>query len=41
MVSGGALEQPDDVFFCTRDEVATTLRSGKSEPLVHLVAAAS
>ena len=37
MVATGAIEQVEDVFFCTRDEVTTTLRAEKSEPIVHLV----
>jgi phosphohistidine swiveling domain-containing protein len=37
LVATGAIEQVDDVFFCTRDEVTTTLRAATSEPIVHLV----
>jgi rifampicin phosphotransferase len=37
MVATGAIEQADDVFFCTRDEVTSALRAGMSEPIVHLV----
>lgn len=37
MVAIGAIEQPDDVFFCNRDELTTTLRAGKWEPIVDLV----
>jgi rifampicin phosphotransferase len=37
MVAIGAVEQADDVFFCTREEVTTALRVGKSEPIVHVV----
>ena len=37
MVATGAIEQVDDVFFCTREEVTTALRVGTSEPIVHLV----
>jgi phosphohistidine swiveling domain-containing protein len=37
MVATGAIEQADDVFFCNHDEMTTTLRAGKSEPIVHLV----
>ena len=37
MFATGAIEQAEDVFFCTRDEVTTTLRAEKSEPIVHLV----
>jgi phosphohistidine swiveling domain-containing protein len=37
MVATGAIEQADDVFFCNRDEVTTTLRAGKREPIGHLV----
>jgi hypothetical protein len=37
MVATGAIEQADDVFFCTREEVTTALRAGRSEPIVDLV----
>jgi rifampicin phosphotransferase len=37
MVATGAIEPVDDVFFCNHDEVTTTLRAGRSEPIVHLV----
>jgi rifampicin phosphotransferase len=37
MVAIGAIEQPDDLFFCNRDEVTTGLRAGKWEPIVDLV----
>jgi rifampicin phosphotransferase len=37
MVATGAIEQPDDVFFCTHGELTTTLRAGKGEPIVDLV----
>jgi rifampicin phosphotransferase len=37
MVAIGAIEQPDDVFFCNRDEVTAGLRAGKWEPIVDLV----
>jgi pyruvate,water dikinase len=37
MVATGAIEQIDDVFFCNHEQVTTTLRAGRSEPIVHLV----
>jgi rifampicin phosphotransferase len=37
MVATGAIEQVHDVFFCKYEEVTSTLRAGKSEPIVHLV----
>jgi rifampicin phosphotransferase len=37
MVTTGAIEQADDVFFCNHEEVTTTVRAGRSEPIVHLV----
>jgi phosphohistidine swiveling domain-containing protein len=37
MVATGAIERVDDVFFCNHEEVTSTLRAGRSEPIVHLV----
>jgi rifampicin phosphotransferase len=37
MVTTGAIEQADDVFFCNHEEVTATVRAGRSEPIVHLV----
>jgi phosphohistidine swiveling domain-containing protein len=37
MVATGAIEQADDVFFRTREEVTTTLWVGKREPIADLV----
>ena len=37
MVATGAIERVDDVYFCNHEEVTSTLRAGKSEPIVHLV----
>jgi phosphohistidine swiveling domain-containing protein len=36
LVATGAAEQADDVFFCTRNEVATRV-AGKAEPIVEIV----
>jgi phosphohistidine swiveling domain-containing protein len=36
LVATGAIEQADDVFFCTRNEVATRV-AGKAEPIVEIV----
>jgi rifampicin phosphotransferase len=36
MVATGAIERVDDVYFCNHEEVTSTLRAGKSEPIVHL-----
>ena len=36
LVATGAVEQADDVFFCTRNEVATR-PAGKAEPIIEIV----
>jgi pyruvate,water dikinase len=36
LVATGAVEQTDDVFFCTRNEVATRV-AGKAEPIIEIV----